>query len=350
MDANLTHMFNTKQHRCFDLCGKPLSRYMLAARVDDVNDVAFNLEGNGVPAEAVFSGEFAPVANLTSFDVNVSVGLNADVALWLNYTCGGWSWDFGYNLWARTCEKIKFPNQDCDNPCNLNTFAESTWVLKGDEQVFGFLSANDTNLQRNDPIPLSASMSTATINGGDNFGKTGVTQEQIAAGRANPGINNKEIATASVDDILLFTQRSTNPSFAALEINTSIQPIFIQQTDINFARIKGISNKLFYGMTYTWLDRDECEWVPYMGTGFEVEWASNMRNNSCDDECNMDSCDNDNSCGKNACGKNDCDNECDDETKTFGDCVKCGSHNGVSWHDLAYHSINLEKTNKAPLS
>lgn len=322
LDANLTHMFKNRQRRCFDLCGKPLSRYMLAARTDAANPAdTINLEGAGTLAESIFHNEFAPVANLTTFDVDVTVGVNADIALWFNYTCSNWSWDFGYNFWARSCEKIKFPNQDCDNPCNLNTFAENTWVLKGDSQVIGFMSADDTNLELNDPINLSASMSTATINGGDNFGKTGVTSAQIAAGKANPGINFPQLATASVDDIALNTGRIT-PPFVGTQINTSIQPVFIKQTDINFARIKGISNKLFYGMTYTWLDRDECEWVPYMGTGFEVEWAVTPRNNDCDDDCN-NSCDN--SCdNNNSCGKNDCDDECEDENKTFGDCVKCG--------------------------
>jgi len=314
LDANITHMFKNKQRRCFDLCGKPLSRYMLAAKV--ANENVIDLEGNGVLADAIFSSEFAPVANLTTFDVDVTVGVNADIALWGNYTCGGWSWDFGYNFWARSCEKIRFPNQDCDNPCNLNTFAENTWVLKGDESVIGFMSADSATLLNNDAVPLSASMSTATINGGDNFGKTGVTQAQITAGRANPGINFPQLAT--VDNVEVNTQRNGD-----LQINTSIQPVFIKQEDINFARIKGISNKLFYGITYTWLDRDECDWVPYAGTGFEVEWASTMRNNSCDEDCNTscdNDCDNDKSCGK----KNNCDDECDDENKTFGDCVKCG--------------------------
>ena len=292
---------------------------MLAAKTDAAN--AFNLEGDGIPAESVFHLEFAPVANITTFDVDVSVGVNVDMALWLNYTCGGWSWDFGYNLWARSCEKIRFPSEDCENPCNLNQFAENTWVLKGDSQVFGFMSADGANFEENDPIPLSASMSTATINGGNNFGKTGVTQEQIIAGRKNPGINSPQPATADANDIrLLYTRNVAN--IADHQINTSIQPVFIKMEDINFARIKGLSNKLFYGMTYTWLDRDECDWVPYVGTGFEVEWASNMRHNDCEDECNNDC---DNSCEDKSCGrKNDCDNECEDENKTFGDCVKCG--------------------------
>jgi hypothetical protein len=234
-------MFKHHQRRCFDLCGKPLSRYMLAARTDGAN--TFDLEGNGVLADAVFSAEFAPVANLTSFDVNVSAGINADIALWFNYTCGGWSWDFGYNFWGRSCEKIRLRNEDCDNTCGLNMFEENTWVLKGDSQVYGFMSVNSGTgtLLANDPVPLSASMSSATINGGSNFGNAGVTQAQIAAGRANPGIDSPEPATAEGEE--LFTQRSTTPGFAALQINTSIQPVFITQDDINFARIKGISNK-----------------------------------------------------------------------------------------------------------
>jgi len=321
LDANLTHMFKNSQRRCFDLCGKPLSRYMLAARVDAENVI--DLEGNGIPADAIFSFEFAPVANITTFDVDVSVGVNADIALWLNYTCGAWSWDFGYNFWARSCEKIRFANDDCDNPCNLNTFAENTWVLKGDSQVFGFMSADSAIQFANDPIPLSASMSAATITGGDNFGRVGVTQEQIAAGRANPGINFPQPAT--VDGVVVNTQRTTTPGFAELQINTSIQPVFIKQEDINFARIKGISNKLFYGITYTWLDGDECDWMPYAGTGFEVEWAS-TNHSGCKDDCDT-SCDDNTSCGrKNDCDndcKSDCDDDCDDN-KTFGDCVKCG--------------------------
>lgn len=305
LDANLTHMLKSSQQRCFDLCGKPLSRYMLAARVDEDN--SFNLEGAGTDATKVFNSEFAPVGNLTTFDVDVKVGVNADIALWLNYTCGGWSWDFGYNFWARSCEKISFPD-DCDNPCNLKKFAENTWVLKGDAQMYGYMSAADAPLQANDPIPLSASMSAATINGGDNFGKTGVTQMQIATGKTNPKIDNPELATAGINGIALNSERD-----GVNQINTSIQPVFIKQEDINFARLKGISNKLFYGMTYTWLDRDECDWIPYAGTGFEIEWASNQ-NNNCDDPC-----DDKKSCGK----KDDCDTKCDDETKTFGDCVKC---------------------------
>ncbi len=185
------------------------------------------------------------------------------------------------------------------------------------------MSADGTTLLTNDPVPLSASMSTATITGGNNFGRTGVTQEQIAAGRANPGINFPQPATA--DGVELNTQRTTNPSFAALQINNSIQPVFIKLEDINFARIKGISNKTILCITYTWLDRDECDWVPYAGTGFEVEWAS-TNHRGCDDDCNT-SCDDNKSCGrKNDCDndcKNDCDDDCDDN-KTFGDCVKCG--------------------------
>ena len=37
LDANITHMFKHNQERCFDLCGKPLSRYMAAAKIATAN-------------------------------------------------------------------------------------------------------------------------------------------------------------------------------------------------------------------------------------------------------------------------------------------------------------------------
>ncbi len=163
LDANLTHMFKNSQKRCFDLCGKPLSRYMLAEEM--TGRIADNLESTVAPnpaPSAQFTGKFAPVANFTGLNVDVSVGINADIVLMSNYTCGNWSWDLGYNFWGRSCEKIRI---DCECP----EFEENKWVLKGDAQVYGF---RQNNL---DPIALSASMNKATINGGDNFGKQGFT-------------------------------------------------------------------------------------------------------------------------------------------------------------------------------
>lgn len=321
LDANVTHLFKKRQRRCFDLCGKPLSRYMLAARMDPaIEDI--NLRGGATPGQGSsgtasthqFARVYSPVANLTTFDVDVHVGVNADLAFWFNYTRGSWSWDFGYNFWARSCEKIRLPDE-----CNrCDPFPENTWALKGDAHMFGFMRVNDDDepaLQKNDPVALAASMSEATINGGNNFGKTGVTQTQITTGRRNPKIDKPQLATAGTNSRILLAQTSNvaDPENTD-QINTSITPVFIGQSDINFARTKGISHKLFYHMNYTWLEKEE--WVPYFGWGAEAEWATSSDND----------CDNDR--------KDECDTSCDaesDQNKTNGACIKCGLSQWGVW-------------------
>jgi len=292
LDANLTHMFKNSQKRCFDLCGKPLSRYMLAEKM--TGRIADGLESavapNAAPS-AQFAGIFAPVANITALNVDVSVGINADIVLMSNYTCGNWSWDLGYNFWGRSCEKIKL---DCECP----EFEENKWALKGDAQVYGFLTAEGPG----DPVALSASNNKATINGGNNFGKQGFTTTAACnTGKRNPNIDNAEFAQSN--GTALITQNSET-------IRSSFDPTFIKQDDINFVRTKGISHKVFSHLSYSWEDND---WNPYLGVGFEIEFATDR--SVCGDCSDCSSCDDDCS--------TDCDTDCDN-TKTSGDCIKCG--------------------------
>jgi hypothetical protein len=153
LDANLTHLFNHNQIRCFDVCGKPLSRYMLVEKlgtpvvdglIGSTEAVTENPTVSTVP-DAQFQAQFAPLANVTSFNVDVSVGVQADIVLWFNYKNGPFNWDLGYNLYARSCEKLKL---ECD--CDGNSqFAENTWAFKGDAWVYGYMEDNDGTT----PIP-----------------------------------------------------------------------------------------------------------------------------------------------------------------------------------------------------
>jgi len=320
-DLNVTHLFKARARRCFDLCGKPLSRYMLAAQMGAA-DTTTNLKGGGTAAESLFAQKFSPVANITDTDVNISVGAQADLVFWLNYTCGNWSVDGGYNLWARSCEKINLLG-DCDN---CTTFPENTWVLKGDAQVIGFANADSAPFGINDFIPLSASMSEATINNGENFGANGCpTAAQITAAMRNPNIDNPQLATAGAANVAVNSIVGGTPS--SNQINTSIQPVFIAQEDINYARSRGLSNKLFYNMTYTWLDHEK--YTPYIGWGGEIEWGSghNKSCGDCDSDCN--DCDNecDNECSSSC--DNDCDSDCD--TSTNGSCERCALSQWGIW-------------------
>lgn len=310
LDANVTHMFENKQRRCFDLCGKPLSRYMLAERLGKPKEDKLGGEpelGQFNDPEFQFKAEFAPVANITTFDVDVSVNVQADIAVWFNYSRNEWSWDLGYNFWARSCEKIKLD-------CNCATFPENTWALKGDSHVYGYLFEDDINgtFREDDPVALSATMNNATTNSGNNFGGKGVTtEEQLRQGRENRNIDKKNLAVAGdAEAIDLFALRNANDAIDE-QINTSVPPLFIKQEDVNFARIKGFSHKLFTHLSYTCEKRDN--WFPYFGLGVEIEFAHNS------DNCNDDCC------------STSCDTDCNNCEETEGNCISCGLSQWGIW-------------------
>ncbi len=296
LDANLTHMFKNTQKRCFDLCGKPLSRYMLAERMDAPND-AQELQSatdNALFPATKFNNEFAPVANVTMRNVDVSIGIQADIVFMFNYTNKHWSWDIGYNLWARSRERIK-RNDHCDQ------FTPNTWALKGDAQVFGF----DTTVA-SQARALSATMNQATIHGGENIGTAGVTpgSPTESVDIKNLGVDNSTPAAFNGDN--LSTQPAPTP-FSA--INTSIPPLFIAESDINYAGIKSLSNKLFTHFGYAW--STHC-FNPYLGIGFEVEFTEPSQI-ICDDACNP------------------C-NTCNDDSSTLnGNTVRCGLSQWGVW-------------------
>lgn len=85
-DAHATHLFKALQHRVFDLKDMPLSRYMTAFRSN--------------------KSEMAPVANLTSTTINSSFAVQGELTAVFNILIKNWLFDFGYNFWAQSCEKI----------------------------------------------------------------------------------------------------------------------------------------------------------------------------------------------------------------------------------------------------
>ena len=298
LDANFTHLFNSCQERCFDLCEKPLSRYMLAEKLIANTDVATDLVAGGATivttttATHQFAGIFAPVANVTSTNLDVSVGVQADVVAMFNYTNGGWSWDLGYNFWYRSCEKF---HTECSK------FEENTWALKGDSQVYGFnRGANGTTAVVNS-LPLSATQKDATITHGLNAGQT--------LPLTNPKVDNPQLAFAAVSGFPLNSLRTTA---VQEQVNTSITPVFIQKSDINFARNSGLSNKVFTHVGYNWINREDV--IPYVGVGFEAEFGSGHGSdcNDCESEC----------------GKT-CDTGCDESLN--GNCVRCSLSQWGIW-------------------
>ncbi len=241
-DLNLTHMFRTMQHRSFDLCGSQNSRYMLAQRMGSSieNNLRGVVDGERVAPTVQYKKEVTPVANLTTIPINVTVALQTDLALLINYTSGPNSWSCGYGFWGRSKEKI--------NLCSSTKLDTERWALKGDAHVFGF---EDNAAQT--AIALSATQSKATVQSGKNFSRSGaITTALVNVGNKNPNIDNPAGTVADSNDDGTFLSVLTQAG-GTDQINTSIQPILLTKAniDIESAQTKSAAHKLFSHYTRT---------------------------------------------------------------------------------------------------
>ncbi len=276
VEADITHLFNAKQTRTFDLIGKPNSRYMLAQKLGPngaQGGAALDGAGN---AGFQFANVYAPVANLTTQKVKVSIGAQGDVVAMFNYSVRGFSWDLGYNFWGMSTSEIKCTD-DCSDECNIVPFAEKTWALKGDASVAGV----GTGTAAGAIVRLAATESLATI-----FAGTNGTVE--ASSLDNNGIDNKVPATTPV-------AQAVNDFEDFGQINTSNPAIFISASNFDFegAETRGLSHKVFTHFSYTWTKNER--WLPYLGAGFSAQFGSHngsndncptaaTTTNSCDDD------------------------------------------------------------------
>lgn len=253
-DITVSHLFGARQRRTFDLKDKPFSRYMLAIKFKDV--IADNLKGGAVTPSAQFDNEMAPVANLSTLQVKASAAVQVDLAAMVTFSMPHWTFDLGYDLWARSAEDMHLD----DNACATVNIQE--WGLKGDAQMFGFVPAGGVTLPINTPVALSATQSGATINSGLNLGNT-----------VNANIDSPALATADTNNIALQNQITGIPS----QINTSVNPQFFGLSDFETCGITtmGLSSSLFGNIQYHW--NNHAEWEPSLGLGFKVEFAHNSR-------------------------------------------------------------------------
>ncbi|MCX5922155.1 MAG: hypothetical protein NTX86_02410 [Candidatus Dependentiae bacterium] len=292
-DANITHLFNARQFRTFDLNDKPMSRYMLAEKM--VSPLKIGLVGGKAdpfpPAPVIqtfpsfeppsqFDVAFSPVANLTTQELSVSIAVQADVAAQLTYANGGLNVDLGYDFWTRSREK--FSAEECP-PCQkifyiqglpklAPTFVENGWALKGDAHVLGF--------ERNHAVTLSATESLATINAGTSLPATGVLNPTDAQ-LANPNIDNAQPAwshfgNAPVEFFQIRPQgkrKLFNSTAFVAQTETSIEPILIQEQDFNHVTRPSSSHKIYANVSYNWPHYNH--WTTYIGIGGFGEFGKN---------------------------------------------------------------------------
>jgi hypothetical protein len=289
LDSYFTHLFSTRQCRTFDLCGSPLSRYMLAMQF---TDSATDLRAGSIDMTLAQDKHFVPLANLTTIPVDVSALFQGEFLFKLAYTYKNFQFDIGYDLWARSCENIK--------PCNTHALSSHLWALKGDAFTFGFsgFSTMPGNFTIEQPgIPLSATESEATIFNGTNNYPSGLEIESVPLDwNQNPGVDSVALAY-DVQGNHLYTHLIGKTGPSATDnwdfVGTSSMPQFISANSLGFDRAstKSYSQKLFMHFNYIF----HChQWTPYIGLGLEIEFGDegeefgcNQCRKSC---CNSDAC------------------------------------------------------------
>lgn len=263
LDARAMHLFATHQCRTFDLKGKPLSRYMLAAYMTPpAHGLVLSENGDAAQraATAQFKGVYAPLANITTIPVNVDIAVQADVVCKFAYVRGNVEVDAGYNLWARSRENIR-PARVC---CCNRRMSDGTWSLKGDAFMFGFADPESDN----PGVALSATQSKATTFSGTNNWPEGIDG---VAWNQNPGIDEPKAYALDNDGNNLVTNGSQGEDGAWQRVSTSERPVLIRESDLDIegASTRGMSSKFFINVNYTasWCTR----YIPYIGCGFQVE-------------------------------------------------------------------------------
>ena len=324
-DANVTHLFKADTQRSFDICNKPLSRYMLAAKMTKTvtNDLAGDPTSSAsdtttTAATSQFNNEYAPVANISTVDRKISIGAQGDVVAMFNFTARNFSWDIGYNFWGRSCENYDC-NDKCDNNCGCPNLCDgtqdNTWVLKGDAHMFGFAAYTGGGVTQDDPIALSASESKAVICKGTNGkDKKKFNTEVDNAKFAVAGTNGASRVTKIVNGGGGFNEESNH-------IKTSIQPIFLDCCDLDLIETRGISHKVFTHFQYNWFDREG--WIPYVGVGGFAEFGKNE--DSCKSSCTSGSC---TTCCTTACNTSSSSSSCD---PCCDKCIDCSLSQWGVW-------------------
>ena len=313
LEATLSHLFKSCQCRSFDFCGKPGSRYMLLEEMvtNDGDDVIKgDVDGTATAAKYRYNKNLIPAINWATFNVDVRIDLQADIALKFGWIRDNWTFDLGYNLWARTGEK--FCNECC--PCDTG----KVYAIKGD----AFLYGEETDGTKH---ALSATQSLANIRTGKNYPAVNADNP-----KANPRIDKPYNALYGAGDALLNIIGTSAGN--GTRINTSVDPIIVSKNMLNLGKSpSAISHKVFAHVGYAWKDRDE-DWTPFLGIGGKVEFAQDNWKDCCCCNGNASCCDAccDPCCTTDNCGYNNssCNTNCGDSCNTS--CDSCSRRGGVS--------------------
>ena len=172
-DANITHLFNSRQRRSFDLINPsdPQNLEYLGFGTRYILAKQFDIFGN-------YSA--LPAIDVTTLECNVSVAIQIDAVIMASYENRGYTADLGYNVWFRSREMIS----------DRERIPHNKYALKGIQNVATFAGLSN------------ATQSTATIFG-DPFA------DQAAVADPNPPVffNDDQIYESSAEATRGFTHK-----------------------------------------------------------------------------------------------------------------------------------------------
>lgn len=277
VDATVTHLAKSCQCRSFDIKCKNNSRYMLLEKMG--SNLEFlnikNAQDDQIFAECQYQKVLVPAINWTTFNPMVRIDFQADIAAKIAFVKNSFSFDLGYDFWARTGERFSTDGCGINKPCY-------NMAIKGDAFVYGYYDIY------NDAAPLNATQSQATIYSGKNY--------PAQAYGYNPK-SNPEIDNPNPDGYLTYIGNEVVKSYDdTVNVNTSIkssseQSILIQNGQINLDDApSSMTHKLFAYINY--LNKNtERRWLPFIGLGAEVEITPNR--------CKIPDCDFSSCCCQN---------------------------------------------------
>ncbi len=239
IEGVLTHQFKVFQARSFDLVGHgPLSRYMLLKEFDK----------NDHYEDSLFNA-----IDFTTRATEVGGSVRLDAAVKLSYYYDRWGCDLGYNIYARTKEKLRI--EDSLHPSDLNN---RHFGIKGTEGVcYRIINTKTGVIQDRMPI-LNSTQNRATIHAGA------------------PIDNPAPIELENPNNVAITWDSPTTPPFKiAMQSNPPIiiptaQMDIEDYLDITSGAVPHqLTHKVFAHISYTALDK--C-WEPQFGIGGEAEF------------------------------------------------------------------------------
>lgn len=230
LNGNLTHQFKNFQRRSFDLIGRgPLSRYMLLKE--------FDKDGN-------YTGSLVNAIDFATRAVRVGGSAKIDFAMKLSYYYDRCGIDVGYNLYARSKEKLRL-HEDF-HPSDLNN---RRFGIKGTEGSY-YRILNDA---------------TDTIEG---FRKLNSIQHRATIHEGGPVTNPSAIILEPSKAAITWDSPTVPPLKQALQ---SVPPLIIttDSLDIMSGSVPHqLTHKFFAHLSYTAGNRP---WEPQIGIGGEIE-------------------------------------------------------------------------------